>query len=45
MLLRLALQMACDDYETRRERQEQGIEIAKKKVSTRGENLIPQDMS
>lgn len=29
MLLRLALQMARDDYETRRERQEQGITLAK----------------
>lgn len=29
MLLRLALQMARDDYEDRRERQRQGIELAK----------------
>jgi DNA invertase Pin-like site-specific DNA recombinase len=29
MLLKLALQMARDDYETRRDRQRQGIEIAK----------------
>lgn len=29
LLLRLALQMAHDDYETRRERQRQGIELAK----------------
>ncbi|WP_456239091.1 recombinase family protein [Rhizobium alarense] len=29
MLLRLALQMAHDDYEDRRERQRQGIELAK----------------
>src|SRR5215472_13685363 len=29
MLLRLSLQMARDDWETRRERQKQGIEIAK----------------
>jgi len=29
MLLKLALQMARDDYETRRERQRQGIELAK----------------
>jgi DNA invertase Pin-like site-specific DNA recombinase len=29
MLLKLALQIARDDYETRRERQQQGIEIAK----------------
>lgn len=31
MLLRLALQMAHDDYETRRERQSQGIALAKEK--------------
>lgn len=31
MLLRLALQMAHDDYEVRRERQEQGIALAKQK--------------
>lgn len=30
MLLRLALQMARDDYEDRRERQRQGIELAKR---------------
>jgi DNA invertase Pin-like site-specific DNA recombinase len=29
LLLKLALQMAYDDYETRRERQRQGIELAK----------------
>ena len=29
LLLKLALQMAHDDYETRRERQRQGIELAK----------------
>lgn len=29
MLLKLALQMARDDYETRRDRQLQGIELAK----------------
>jgi len=29
MLLRLALQMARDDYETRRERQRQGVELAR----------------
>jgi DNA invertase Pin-like site-specific DNA recombinase len=29
LLLKLALQMARDDYETRRERQRQGIELAK----------------
>jgi len=31
MLLKLALQMARDDYETRRDRQRQGIELAKQK--------------
>lgn len=31
MLLKLALQMARDDYETRRERQAQGIALAKEK--------------
>src|SRR5690606_14003243 len=30
MLLRIALQMARDDYEDRRERQRQGIELARK---------------
>ena len=30
MLLRLALQMARDNYETQRERQRQGIELAKR---------------
>lgn len=30
MLLRLALQMARDDWETRRERQRQGVELAKR---------------
>ena len=29
LLLKLALQMACDDYETRRERQRQGVQLAK----------------
>ncbi|TIC78418.1 recombinase family protein [Crenobacter intestini] len=36
MLLRLALQMARDDYETRRERQAQGIEQAKAKGVYKG---------
>lgn len=36
MLLKLALQMAHDDYETRRERQSQGIELAKKKGAYTG---------
>lgn len=41
MLLRLALQMARDDYEDRRERQQQGIELAKKagKFTGRQPNL------
>ncbi|UAW63471.1 recombinase family protein [Mycoavidus sp. HKI] len=44
MLLRLALQMSRDDYETRRERQRQGIELAKKagKYGGRKPNLIQQ---
>ncbi len=36
MLLKLALQMARDDYETRRERQEQGIAIAKSRGTYTG---------
>lgn len=36
MLLKLALQMAHDDHETRRERQAQGIELAKKKGAYTG---------
>ncbi len=36
MLLKLALQMARDDYETRRERQRQGIETAKRKGKYNG---------
>lgn len=36
MLLRLALQMAHDDYEDRRERQRQGIELAKRSGRYRG---------
>ena len=36
MLLKLALQMAHDDYETRRERQRQGIELAREKGKYRG---------
>lgn len=36
MLLRLALQMARDDYEDRRERQRQGIELAKDAGKYRG---------
>ena len=36
LLLRLALQMARDDYEDRRERQRQGIELAKAKGKYRG---------
>lgn len=36
MLLKLALEMAHDDYETRRERQRQGIELAREKGKYRG---------
>lgn len=36
MLLKLALQMARDDYEDRRERQRQGIELAKAEGKYRG---------
>ena len=36
MLLKLALQMARDDYEDRRERQRQGIELAKGAGKYRG---------
>lgn len=36
MLLRLALQMARDDYEDRRERQRQGIELAKQAGKYKG---------
>jgi len=36
MLLKLALQMARDDYETRRERQQQGIALAKAAGRYRG---------
>nr|AZF85573.1 hypothetical protein KADIGFNM_00236 [Salmonella enterica subsp. enterica serovar London]AZF85740.1 hypothetical protein KADIGFNM_00403 [Salmonella enterica subsp. enterica serovar London] len=35
MLFRLALQMARDDYEDRRERQRQGIELARQAADTR----------
>lgn len=36
MLLRLALQMARDDYETRRDRQQQGVQLAKKEGKYKG---------
>ncbi|MCK8069805.1 recombinase family protein [Cobetia sp. 1CM21F] len=36
LMLRIVLQMARDDYETRRERQRQGIEIAKAKGVYKG---------
>nr|AKN37013.1 site-specific recombinase, resolvase family [Vibrio cyclitrophicus]AKN38279.1 putative site-specific recombinase [Vibrio splendidus] len=36
LLLKLALQMARDDYETRRERQKQGIKLAKSNGKYRG---------
>lgn len=42
MLLRLALQIARDDYEDRRERQRQGIELAKEKNKYLGRPANPQ---
>ena len=41
LLLRLALQMARDDYEDRRERQRQGIELAKEVGKYRGRRADP----
>ena len=41
MLFRLALQMARDDYEDRRERQRQGIELAKAAGKYRGRRADP----
>jgi DNA invertase Pin-like site-specific DNA recombinase len=41
MLLRLALQMARDDYENRRERQRQGIELAKQAGRYQGRRADP----
>jgi DNA invertase Pin-like site-specific DNA recombinase len=41
MLLKLALQMARDDYETRRDRQRQGIEIAKDEGKYAGRKADP----
>uniref|UniRef100_UPI0040402F45 recombinase family protein n=1 Tax=Alcaligenes nematophilus TaxID=2994643 RepID=UPI0040402F45 len=41
MLLRLALQMARDDYEDRRERQRQGIELAKNAGKYQGRRADP----
>lgn len=41
MLLKLALQMARDDYEDRRERQRQGIELAKQAGKYRGRPADP----
>ena len=42
LLLKLALQMARDDYETRRERQRQGVELAKQagKYTGRAVNAV-----
>ena len=42
MLLRLALQMARDDYELRRERQAQGIERARAEGKYRGRRPRPE---
>ncbi|GAA5787281.1 recombinase family protein [Chitiniphilus shinanonensis] len=41
MLLRLALQMARDDYEDRRERQRQGIELARSAGKYKGRRADP----
>lgn len=41
MLLKLALQMARDDYEDRRERQRQGIELAKQAGKYKGRRADP----
>jgi DNA invertase Pin-like site-specific DNA recombinase len=41
MLLKLALQIARDDYETRRDRQRQGIEIAKEDGKYAGRKADP----
>ncbi|MBZ5763327.1 recombinase family protein [Rhizobium sp. VS19-DR104.2] len=41
LLLRIALQMARDDYEDRRERQRQGIELAKDRGKYRGRRADP----
>jgi len=41
MLLRIALQIARDDYEDRRERQRQGIELAKARDKYRGRPADP----
>ncbi len=41
MLLKLALQMARDDYEDRRERQHQGIELAKHAGRYKGRRADP----
>lgn len=41
MLLKLALQMARDDYEDRRERQRQGIELAKRAGRYKGRRADP----
>jgi DNA invertase Pin-like site-specific DNA recombinase len=41
MLLKLALQIARDDYEDRRERQRQGVEIAKESGKYRGRKADP----
>jgi DNA invertase Pin-like site-specific DNA recombinase len=40
MLLKVALQIARDDYETRRERQRQGIEIAGRVADTKAHERI-----
>lgn len=44
MLLKLALQMAHEDYEDRRERQRQGIELAKLRAAMLAARPIPPHM-
>ena len=45
LLLKLALQIARDDYETRRERQRQGVQLAKAAANTRGVSPMPPPIS
>jgi len=44
ILLKLSLQMAREDYEQRRTRQRQGIELARKQRKFKGRQLTPADM-
>ena len=45
LLLKLALQMARDDYETRRERQRQGVQLAKAAGKYAGASPMPPPIS